>query len=249
MEGGPERAGQGADTGERRAPAGNGRRHGGRQAGYDAFGSGPGGHSPAGRARRAAPGPVAVRPAGGDPARLRRRRARLSRPHGQADPGHHARRRAGLRLDPGRPRLREPRPQALSGKVRIGEAAGLCWRDDAGQLTVFGKGAKTRAALLPRTTWVLLAELRGEAAPDAPMFRSCRGWLDALQVHRVVKAAAKRASLPSEVSAHWLHHARASHALDRAAPILPRPGHASVATTGRYLRARPSDSLAKYLAG
>ena len=142
--------------------------------------------------------------------------------------------------------------------VRISEAAGLCWRDaqprdDAGQLTVFGKGGRTRAVLLPRATWALLAALRGEAAPDAPMFRSRRGSaLDASQVHRVVKAAAKRAGLPAEVSAHWLRHAHASHALDRGAPVhlvQATLGHASVATTGRYLHARPTDSSAKYLAG
>ncbi len=157
----------------------------------------------------------------------------------------------------------DPRNRALLtvlyiGGVRISEAAGLRWRDaqprdDAGQLTVFGKGAKTRAVLLPRATWILLAALRGEAAPDAPMFRSHRGGpLDASQIHRVVKAAARRAGLPPEVSAHWLRHAHASHALDRGAPVhlvQATLGHASVATTGRYLHARPSDSSAKYLAG
>lgn len=125
---------------------------------------------------------------------------------------------------------RNPRNRALLtvlyiGGVRISEAAGLLWRDaqprdDAGQLTVFGKGAKTRAVLLPRATWALLASLRGDAAPDAPIFRSRRGGaLDASQVHRLVKAAAHRAGLPAGVSAHWLHHAHASHVLDRGAPI------------------------------
>ena len=40
------------------------------------------------------------------------------------------------------------------------------------------------------------------------------------------------------------------HALDRGAPIhlvQQTLGHASVATTGRYLHARPSDSSARYL--
>ena len=142
--------------------------------------------------------------------------------------------------------------------VRISEAAGLRWRDaqprdDSGQLTVFGKGGRTRAVLLPRATWALLAALRGEAGSDAPVFRSRRGGaLDASQVHRVVKAAAKRAGLPAGVSAHWLRHAHASHALDRGAPVhlvQATLGHASVATTGRYLHARPTDSSAKYLAG
>jgi len=53
------------------------------------------------------------------------------------------------------------------------------------------------------------------------------------------------------VSAHWLRHAHASHALDRGAPIhlvQATLGHASVATTGRYLHARPNDSSSRYLA-
>jgi site-specific recombinase XerD len=69
-------------------------------------------------------------------------------------------------------------------------------------------------------------------------------------VHRIVKAAAERAGLSAEVSAHWLRHAHASHSLDRGAPIhlvQATLGHASVATTGRSLHARPTDSSARYL--
>jgi len=65
-----------------------------------------------------------------------------------------------------------------------------------------------------------------------------------------VKAAAERAGLPASVSAHWLRHAHASHSLERGAPIhfvQATLGHSSVATTGRYLHARPSDSSARYL--
>ncbi len=68
--------------------------------------------------------------------------------------------------------------------------------------------------------------------------------------HRVVKAAARQAGLGGAVSAHWLRHAHASHALDRGAPVSlvqATLGHASVATTGRYLHARPNDSSARYL--
>jgi integrase/recombinase XerD len=71
-----------------------------------------------------------------------------------------------------------------------------------------------------------------------------------VQVHRIVEAAAARAGLGAAVSAHWLRHAHASHALDRGAPISlvqTTLGHASVATTGRYLHARPRDSSARYL--
>ena len=76
------------------------------------------------------------------------------------------------------------------------------------------------------------------------------GHLDPSAVHRIVKAAAKRAGISAEASAHWLRHAHASHSLERGAPIhlvQATLGHASVATTGRYLHARPSDSSARYL--
>jgi hypothetical protein len=35
----------------------------------------------------------------------------------------------------------------------------------------------------------MLLQLRGEAAQDAPIFRSAKGALDPSQVHRIVKAA------------------------------------------------------------
>ena len=141
--------------------------------------------------------------------------------------------------------------------LRISEACGLAWRDlaardDGGQVSVFGKGGKTRVVLLPVGLWAPLAALRGDAGADEPVFRSQRrGRMDPSAVHRVIKAAAARAGLGPAVSAHWLRHAHASHALDRGAPIhlvQATLGHASVATTGRYLHARPNDSSARYLA-
>ena len=139
--------------------------------------------------------------------------------------------------------------------LRISELCGLRWRDlaerdDAAQATVFGKGGKTRVVLLSANTWRQVRELRGEVTvnvhSDAPVFRSRKGGpLDASAVHRIVKAAAERAGLPASVSAHWLRHALASHSLERGAPIhlvQATLGHASVATAGRYLHARPSDS-------
>lgn len=146
------------------------------------------------------------------------------------------------------------------GGLRISEVCGLCWRDmaereGAGQATVFGKGGKTRIVLLSPNTWRLLVALRAELPappkPDAPVFVSLRkGPLDASQVHRIVKAAAERAGLSAEVSAHWLRHAHASHALDRGAPVhlvQATLGHASLSTTSRYTHARPSESSARFL--
>src|SRR3954471_5252934 len=140
--------------------------------------------------------------------------------------------------------------------MALTSVCGLRWRDlaerdGAGQVTVYGKGGKTRVVLLSTGTWMLLAGLRGAAGPDAPVFRSRKGGaLDQSAVHRIVKAAATRAGLSAEVSAHWLRHAHASHSLDRGAPIhlvQATLGHASVATTGRHLHARPTDSSARYL--
>jgi site-specific recombinase XerD len=144
------------------------------------------------------------------------------------------------------------------GGLRISEACGLRWRDLAerdggtGQATVFGKGGKTRIVLLSANTWKALSALRGEGGPDDAVFRSRKGGacITPRQADRIVKAAAERAGLPPEISAHWLRHAHASHALDRGAPIhlvQATLGHASVSTTGRYLHARPSESSARFL--
>ncbi len=137
------------------------------------------------------------------------------------------------------------------GGLRISKACGLRVRDlqpngDAGQVTVFGKGGKTRVVLLKASIWTDLARLRGPD-PDAAVFRSRQGGgvLDPSQVHRIVKRAAKRADLSDKVSAHWLRHAHVSHALDRGAPVhlvQATVGYASLATTSRYAHARPTDS-------
>ncbi len=156
----------------------------------------------------------------------------------------------------------DPRNRALlalfyGAGLRRAELCGLAWRDvtgrgtDRGQATVFGKGGKTRAVLLYGRAWSSLQAIRGEAGADDPVFRSRKGGhLDPSMVHRIVKAAAARAGLPDGVSPHWLRHSFASHALDHGAPlslVQQGLGHASVATTSRYLHARPSDGAGRYL--
>jgi integrase/recombinase XerD len=142
--------------------------------------------------------------------------------------------------------------------VRVSEIAALTWRDlqprtEGGQVTVFGKGAKTRTVLLPSAIWRELLRFRQHAALDAPVFVSPRtgGHLHPSSIERIVARAAARAGLKLAVSPHWLRHSHATHALERGAPIhlvAATPGHASVATTGKYLHARPTDSSSKYLA-
>lgn len=154
-----------------------------------------------------------------------------------------------------------PRNKAIlltlyAGGFRCAELCSLKWsdlqnRDASGQMTVFGKGGKTRTVLMPQSVWNAVQSLRGDANEQAPVFRSRKGGhLDESMVWRIVRKASKRAGIEKEVSCHWLRHAHASHALDRGAPIhlvQTTLGHSSISTTGKYLHARPTDSSSSYL--
>jgi integrase/recombinase XerD len=102
---------------------------------------------------------------------------------------------------------------------RVSEICSLKWRDVqfrdiAGQITVFGKGGKTRTVLLSADTWRELIAIRKDAHHDAPVFisRKGEGHLSPSQAWRIVRAAAERAGIKMPVSPHWLRHAHASHA-------------------------------------
>ena len=124
-------------------------------------------------------------------------------------------------------------------------------RGPTGQITVTGKGRRVRVVLLPEAVWEQLQKLPSGMDPDSPVFRSRSGAaLDRSRVLQIVREAARRAALPERVSPHWLRHAHASHALDHGAPlhlVQATLGHASVATTSRYLHVRPNQSSAAYL--
>lgn len=140
--------------------------------------------------------------------------------------------------------------------VRVSELCALKWRDvrtrkEGLQLTIFGKGGKTRVILLPRSLSMRLREFRAGARADDPVFQSAAGRsLHRSHVYRIVRRAARGSGVGGMVSPHWLRHAHASHALDRGAPahlVQQTLGHASLATTGRYTHARPKDSSALYV--
>ena len=155
-----------------------------------------------------------------------------------------------------------------AGGLRVSEACALRWRDlqpreDAGQVTVYGKGGKTRVVLLSPATWRVLLAL------PAPR-RSRRGEADAgpapapaigtRRCSRVGGAGGRSTSPRPGASCrprrpgwgsrpgragcrpHWLRHAHATHALEHGhAPIhlvQATLGHASVATT-EQVPARP----------
>ncbi len=151
--------------------------------------------------------------------------------------------------------------------ARVSELAGLTWRALAarsgagsaatGQVTLLGKGEKTRNVILQAPVWAALNALRqreraeGYGGPEDAVFRSKKGGrLSRQQIWRIIGQAARMAGLPEGVSPHWLRHAHASHALDHGAPVhlvQQTLGHKSMATTSRYSHARPDDSSANYL--
>ena len=141
---------------------------------------------------------------------------------------------------------------------RVSEICATKWRHvqangDSGQVTLFGKGGKTHAVVLPTSLWADFVAYRADADDDAPVFASRKGGghLDRSQVLRIVQQAARRARIRRKVSPHWFRHAHASHAMDRGAGIhlvCATLAHSSIAITGRYLHAKPTESSAKFLA-
>ncbi len=140
---------------------------------------------------------------------------------------------------------------AYFSALRVSELAGLTWSQivprDTGeaQLNVIGKGDKTRCILIPADLAAVLRELRADAPASERVFP-----ISERRINYVVKATAKRAGINPGVSAHWLRHAHASHAIDEGAPITlvsQTLGHADLKTTSVYAHARPNDSSSRYL--
>ena len=144
--------------------------------------------------------------------------------------------------------------------LRVSELCDLKWldvksRNQGGQVSVFGKGGKTRVILIPPIVWEVLWQLKKDYGNDDPVFRSRQKGLNGYhvsrkQVWRIVRAAAIRVGIEVKVSPHWLRHSHASHSLDKGAPlslVKETLGHSSIAITEKYLHAKPDDSSALYL--
>jgi integrase/recombinase XerD len=88
--------------------------------------------------------------------------------------------------------------------------------------------------------------LRGDAGANDPVFRARSGGrLTERAVNYMLKRAAAAADVTPNLSAHWLRHAHASHAIERGAalPVVQANlGHGKVAVTSGYLHARPGTS-------
>ena len=123
----------------------------------------------------------------------------------------------------------------------------LLWRNLVdGVANIAGKGGKTRVVRLSRGVWAELQALRGEEdVGDDRVFAmtACNAW-------KRVKRAAQSAGIEAAVSPHFLRHSHGTHALRRGADLATvrdTLGHESIATTGRYLHARPEKSSGDYL--
>jgi site-specific recombinase XerD len=144
-----------------------------------------------------------------------------------------------------------------AGGLRVSELVALTWSDvierDGGkvQLSVLGKGGKRREVLLPEIVARALLSLRGDAGANDPVFASPRGGhLTVRAVNYMLKRAATDAGINPKLSAHWLRHAHASHAIDGGAalPVVQATlGHGNIAVTSGYLHARPGDSSGMHL--
>jgi integrase/recombinase XerD len=142
-----------------------------------------------------------------------------------------------------------------SSGARGNETCELRWkhlqrRETDCQATLHGKGGKTRHVTFSSAVMDELETLREGSPDEAYVFKHHGEPLKRRELDRIVSRAGKLAGLGTRVSPHWLRHAHASHALDRGAPVhlvQQQLGHASVATTGRYLHARPKDGSSRFL--
>ena len=144
-----------------------------------------------------------------------------------------------------------------AGGLRVSEVIHLRWkhitpRDDGmAQISVRGKGDKTRQILVMPEVVAELAAVRGSALDEDRVITSERGQsLSRQAAHNILKAIVKAAGVSDAVSMHWLRHAHASHALDRGAPLVlvkENLGHEDISTTSIYLHAKPGDGSGLYL--
>jgi site-specific recombinase XerD len=102
--------------------------------------------------------------------------------------------------------------------LRVTDICALRWRHiqaegtDGALMTVMGGRGESYRVIIPVSVLDELAEIRGAALPDEPVFRSAKGGaLDPSQVHRIIKQAGVRAGLPAAFSTQWLRRAHRAY--------------------------------------
>lgn len=142
--------------------------------------------------------------------------------------------------------------------LRVSELVGLNWEDlqerenGTGQLRILGKGKKERIVIISSATYTSVSSLKqyNSQLHESIFISREKNRLSVGAVQFIIDRARLRGGITKKVSPHWFRHAHASHALDRGASVhlvQSTLGHASVATTGRYLHARPNESSGRYL--
>jgi integrase/recombinase XerD len=124
-------------------------------------------------------------------------------------------------------------------------------RSSGGQMTIYGKGSKTRTVLIPEPLWSQLVSFRGSAPDDYYIFRGRKKnrQMHPTTVLKIVRKSTQKAGISKAVSPHWMRHAHASIASETAPlhVIQQSLGHSSIQTTSRYLHVKPDDCSSNYL--
>jgi integrase/recombinase XerD len=139
--------------------------------------------------------------------------------------------------------------------LRASEICNLKWVDlvlqpnGSATLSVFGKGNKTRFLIVPKPLLTELLTLKKENQTYIFTSRKKAGSLTRTQLWKIVKSAGARVGIDNP-SPHWYRHSHATHSLENGADIhllSNSLGHETIATTSRYLHARPDDCSSLYL--
>jgi integrase/recombinase XerD len=139
--------------------------------------------------------------------------------------------------------------------IRVSELASLKWKDlqarnEGGQMTMLAKGGKTHTVLIPVDLWNELLSLPSSVSEDNPVFMSRNGrHLHPGHIRKVIKGIALKI-IGKGATPHYYRHTAASLAILHGCPlnlIQTQLNHSSLATTGKYLHAMPTDGIAKYL--
>lgn len=165
--------------------------------------------------------------------------------------------------------IKNPRDRLMirllySGGLRVSELCALKWKDvipleKKGFLFVWGKGSKQRKVPINEGTWQELMKWkelqssRGTFGEDNPLFPSQRrrGHLSRVQVLRIIKAAARDASLTYKISPHWMRHSFATHAIKNGASLRTLQidmGHGSIRTTQGYISPGDEEAASDFVA-
>ncbi|MCM2352228.1 MAG: tyrosine-type recombinase/integrase [Pseudobdellovibrio sp.] len=123
-------------------------------------------------------------------------------------------------------------------------------------LTVIGKGSKIRTVLTGTYLWKEIKKYikKTNLQPNDYIFNFEGAPLSRITIFKIIKKATQVAGVKvpggKTPSPHWFRHTSAIHALENGADIhvvQTTLGHASLATTGQYLKSRPVKSNASYL--